>query len=77
MKRDFPCWVLDVLSWENLRGELAGIACVPWVYRSPGYPRMILRRSVGGLNEAESVVAQLFAPHSTGASVTIRAEEEG
>jgi hypothetical protein len=75
-ERDFPCWVLDVLSWENSKGEIAGISCVPWVYRSTREPRIILRRRLSGVNKTESVVAQLFAPYSTGVSVVIRAEEE-
>jgi hypothetical protein len=72
-KKDFPCWVLDVLAWENSKGGLAGITCVPWVYRSANDPKIILRRSFRGL---EPVVAQLFAPYSFSVSVTIRAEEE-
>jgi hypothetical protein len=82
-ERDFPCWVLDVLPWEDTKGEVAGISCVPWIHRSNRDPKIILRRSFGDVDKAKSVVARLFAlhsalaPHSTGVSVVVGAEEEG
>jgi hypothetical protein len=75
-EKDFPCWVLDVFLWENPNAGLAGLSCVPWVYRSVRDPRTILRRSLSGVDKAESVVAQLFSSDSAGVMLVIRAEEE-
>jgi hypothetical protein len=37
---------------------------------------MILRRSLSGVDKAESVVAQLFSADSIGVMLVVRAEEE-
>jgi len=75
--KDFTCWVLDVILWENSKEELIGISCIPWVCKSTKDPNKILLRSLGGEYKGESVMVELFHPHSTNVFVKVEAEEGG
>jgi hypothetical protein len=75
--KDFTCWVLDVILWENYKDEIIGISCIPWVCKSTKDPNKALLSSLGNEYKGESVMVELLHPHSVNVFVTVKTEEEG